>query len=57
MPVSTCTAGGRPDENVLYSDAMTDTTVKVIAGVLLVIVIVIIFVRRKSKKKTEEDDF
>jgi len=36
---------------------MTDTTVKVVAGVLLAIVIVIIFVRRKSKKKTDEDEF
>jgi len=36
---------------------MTDTTVKLIAGVLCLVLVAIIILRRKGKKKTEEDEF
>lgn len=36
---------------------MTDTTVKLVAGVLCLVLVAIIILRRKGKKKTEEDEF
>jgi hypothetical protein len=36
---------------------MTETTVKLIAGVLCLVLVAIIILRRKGKKKTEEDEF
>ena len=36
---------------------MTESTVKLIAGVLCLVVIAIIILRRKGKKKADEDEF
>lgn len=35
----------------------TDTTVKIVCGILAVVLIGIVILRRKSKKKKEEDEF
>jgi hypothetical protein len=36
---------------------MTDSTVKIIAGLLCLVLVGIIIMRRKGKKKTDEEDF
>jgi hypothetical protein len=36
---------------------MTDTTVKLVAGLLCLVLVAIIIMRRKNKKKTSEEDF
>ena len=36
---------------------MTETTVRVVAGILCLALVAIIFLRRKNKKKTDEDEF
>ncbi len=36
---------------------MTDTTVRVVAGILCLVLVAIIFLRRENKKKTDEDGF
>jgi hypothetical protein len=36
---------------------MTDSTVKIIAGLLCLVLVGIIIMRRKGKKKADEEDF
>jgi hypothetical protein len=36
---------------------MTESTVKLVAGVLCLVLVAIIILRRKGKKKTGEDEF
>jgi hypothetical protein len=36
---------------------MTDTTVKLVAGVLCLVLVAIIILRRKGKKKAGEEEF
>jgi LPXTG-motif cell wall-anchored protein len=43
--------------DVLYFSVMTDTTVKLVAGILCLVLVAIIILRRKNKKKTDEDEF
>jgi hypothetical protein len=57
MGVFIIKVGGGDVMDCFILPLMTDSTVKIIAGLLCLVLVGIIIMRRKGKKKADEEDF